>query len=122
MVVPFAIDVLSALIAIDCNTAGVMVSVSVFEVTPPWVALMLVKPTPTPMARPAALMLAMVSSEELQVAVLVRSCVLPSLKVPRAVNGSLVPFAIEVFGALTTIDCSAAGVIVRVSVFEVTPS
>src|SRR5437762_4187968 len=81
MVVPFAIDVLSALIAIDCNTAGVMVSVSVFEVTPPWVALMLVKPTPTPMARPAALMLAMVSSEELQVAVLVRSCVLPSLKV-----------------------------------------
>jgi hypothetical protein len=42
--------------------------------------------------------------EELQFTDVVRSCVPPSLKVPVAVNGCLVPAAIDGFGGFTCID------------------
>ena len=48
--------------------------------------MILVEPIATPVARPLALMLAAAEFEEAQVAELVRVCVLPSLKVPVAVN------------------------------------
>jgi hypothetical protein len=48
-------------------------------VTPLDAAVMLVLPAAIPVAEPAALMVASVGTEELQVALEVRFCVLPSL-------------------------------------------
>ena len=70
--VPFAIEVLAELMVIDCSVAAVTVSTSVFEVTPLWVALMLVEPIPLPVARPAALMLTTDELEEAQATEVVR--------------------------------------------------
>ena len=47
---------------------------------------MVVEPVPAAVARPAALIVATVSAEELHVAVLVRFRVVPSLNVPVAMN------------------------------------
>ena len=47
---------------------------------------MVVEPVPVAVARPAVLIVATVTPEELHVAVLVRFCVVPSLNVPVAVN------------------------------------
>jgi hypothetical protein len=80
------IELLGAVIAIDCNVAAVIVNERVFDVTPPCAALMLVEPTPVPVATPVLLMVAAAVFEEVQVAELVRFLVLPSLNVPVAVN------------------------------------
>src|SRR5437763_13744709 len=45
-----AIEALAALMLIDCSVAAVTVSTSVLEVTPLWVAVMLVEPKPEPVA------------------------------------------------------------------------
>lgn len=47
---------------------------------------MLLEPIAAPVARPVAVMFAIAEFELDQVAVLVRFCVVPSLKVPVAVN------------------------------------
>jgi hypothetical protein len=65
--------------AIDCSVAAVTVSVAELLLTDPDVALIVVLPTPAPVAKPEALMVATVVADELHVAVLVRFCVLPSL-------------------------------------------
>ena len=83
---PLAIDEPLALIVIDCRVAAVTVRGKVFDVIPFWAAVILLEPTPTPFARPAALTFPAARLEEAQVAVLVRFCVLPSLNVPIAVN------------------------------------
>jgi hypothetical protein len=57
-----------------------------------------------PLASPLAAMVATDSREEFQLADAVRSCVLPSLKVPVAVNGCVVPAAIVGFCGLTCMD------------------
>ena len=75
-----------ALMVIDCNVAAVTVSTSVLEVTPLCVAVMLVEPIPVPVARPVLLTVAAAVFEEVQIAELVSNWVLPSLKVPVAVN------------------------------------
>ena len=77
---------LVALTVIDCNVAAVTDRAKVLEVTPLWVAAMLLEPMAAPVARPVALMLTVAGLEEVHVAVFVRFCVLPSLKVPVAVN------------------------------------
>ena len=84
--VPLAVLPLAAVIEIDCSVAAVTVSAMLLEVTPFWVAEILLEPTPAPVARPLALIVATAVLEELQVAEPVRFCVLPSLKVPVAVN------------------------------------
>ena len=71
---------------IACSAAVVTVSASVLEVTPLCVAVMLAEPMPLPVARPLVLIVAAAALEEVHVAELVRLCVLPSLKVPLAVN------------------------------------
>ena len=81
---------------------------------------MLLDPVPTPAARPPVTFTA-AALEELHVAELVRFCVLPSLKVPVAVNCSEVPLAIDAFGPLTVIDCSVAVVTARAKMFDVIP-
>jgi hypothetical protein len=77
---------LPALIAIDCKTAAVTVNTIAFEVTPPWLAETFVEPTEFPVAKPLALIVATAVFEEFQVTEFVRFCVLPSVKVPVAVN------------------------------------
>ena len=80
------IEELVALIVIDCSVATVTVRAKLLEIIPVWVAVMLLDPTADPVARPLALMFTVAVLEEAQVTVLVRFCVLPSLKVPVAVN------------------------------------
>lgn len=119
--VPFAIDVLAAVIVIDCRVAVVTVSAIVFEVAPPWVAVMLLDPVPAPVARPVELIVATAVFDEVQVAELVRFCVVPSVNVPVAVSWSVVPFAIDVFVEVMVIDCSVAAVTVSAMVFDGIP-
>src|SRR6266852_660453 len=67
---------------------------------------MVLLPVPTPVATPAAVIVAAAVFEELQLTVLVRFCVLPSLYVPVALNGCVVPFAIEGLAGVTAIEAS----------------
>jgi hypothetical protein len=65
-------------------------------------------------ARPAALIVATVTAEELHVAVVVRFCVVPSLKVPVAANCCVLPFGTDGFAGVTATDTSVAAVPVSV--------
>jgi hypothetical protein len=65
-------------------------------------------------ANPAVLIVATVTAEELHVAVLVRFCVVPSLKVPVAVNCCVPPFGADGFAGVTAMDTTVAGVTVSV--------
>jgi hypothetical protein len=83
---PLAIEELGAVIAIDCSVAVVTVRVNEFEVMPLEEAVIADVPTPTAVAKPAALMVATLGVAEFQVAVTVKFCVVPSVSVPVAVN------------------------------------
>lgn len=102
--VPPAIEVLAALIAIDCSAAAVTVKATLFDVMPLCAAVMLADPTLFPVASPLAVIGATVVLEELQVTELVRFCVLPSVKVPVAANWTVLPLATDVFGAVMEMD------------------
>ena len=97
----------------DTSVAAVTVSV-VLPLMLPELAWIVVEPVPTELANPAVLMLATVVAEELQVAVLVRFCVVPSLKVPVAVNCCVPPFGTDGFAGVTATDTSVAAVTVIV--------
>lgn len=81
-----AIDVLGALIVIDLSVAAVTVRVKLFEVIPLCVATITLDPALRPVLTPPEARLATAALEELQVAELVKSWVVPSLKMPIAVN------------------------------------
>jgi hypothetical protein len=72
-------DGLVGVTAMDCNVAAVTVSTSTGEVTPPKLAVMLLVPTPTPVARPPAAIVATEVVPDVQVTVLVMFCVEESL-------------------------------------------
>ena len=74
---PLAIEGEAGVTAIETRVAAVTVMV-VDPVMLPEVELMVVVPTPVAVARPPAEIVATVAVEELQVAVVVRFCVLPS--------------------------------------------
>ena len=76
---------------------------------------------PTDVAKPVVLIVATVEEEEFHVAVLVRFWVVPSLKVPVAVNCWVFPMAIEGFAGVTAMDASVAGVTVSVVLPETEP-
>jgi hypothetical protein len=116
---PFGTDGFAGVTAMDTSVAAVTVSV-VLPVMPLEAAWMVVDPVPTAVARPAVLIVATVTAEELHVAVLVRFCVVPSLKVPVAVNCWVPPFETVGFAGVTAIDTRVAGVTVRV-VLPLTP-
>ena len=79
-VVPSGMDALAGVTAMETRAAAVTVSAGVLLlVTAPSTALIVVGPVPTLVARPAALMVAMEVADEVQVALLVRFCVLPSV-------------------------------------------
>ena len=82
---PLVIDGFAGVTTIDCNVAAVTVSTVEPEIAPD-VALIVEVPTPAPVARPAAVIVATGVVPELHVTVLVRFCVVPSLNVPVAVN------------------------------------
>ena len=100
---------------------AVTVSPKLFDVIPFWAAVIVVEPMAAPVARPVELMLAFAGIELAQVAVLLKFWVLPSLKVPVAVNCSVTPIPIDVFGAVTLIDCRIGAVTVSAKLLEVIP-
>ena len=68
------------------NAGSITSSAAIFEVTPDCDAVMFVVPAATPLASPLASIVAVAGTVEFQVAVLVKSCVVPSEKSPVAVN------------------------------------
>jgi len=103
----------AGLIAIDTSTAAVTVS-TVDPLTLPALAVIVAVPIPTPLASPALLIVAVATVSDVQLAVLVRSCWLPSLNVPVAVNCCIVPFASEGAAGVTANDTSTAEVTLSV--------
>lgn len=75
-----------------------------------------------PVAKPVALTAATDGFDELQVACVVTFCLLPSLKVPVAVNCCVVPAAILGFARYTARDVSVADEIVSEAELLIDPS
>ena len=95
--------------AIDTSTAGPTLSVA-DPLIDPEAAAMVAVPTPAPVADPLELIAATVGNDELQVTLPLRSCVLPLLYVPVAVNCWLLPAAMEAADGVTEIEVNTAGV------------
>jgi len=102
-VVPSGMVGMAGVTAMETRTAGVTVRV-VEPAIDPEVAVTPVLPGATLVTRPCALTVAMLPSAVLQVAELVRSRVLPSLYVPVAANGCVVPRAKDGFAGVTAMD------------------
>ena len=66
---------------------------------------MVAEPFFSPVATPVALIVATAVSDELQLAELLRSLVLPSLNLPVAVNGCVAPPAAIVIDGLAGVTC-----------------
>src|SRR5271163_4536148 len=96
----------------DCSVAAVTVSTVEPEIDND-VAVIVEVPTPAPLARPAALIVAVAVVPDDQVTLDVRFCVEPSLNIPMAVNCCVAPLVIEGFAGVTAIDCNVAAVTVR---------
>ena len=97
---------------IDTMVAAVTVR-SVDPLTAPDAAVIVALPMATVFANPEATVAVDCVSDD-QVAVEVRSCVLPSVNVPVAVNCWVVPRAMDGFAGETAIETSAAAVTVSV--------
>jgi len=114
LVVPTAILEFAGVTAIDTNAALLTLSEAV-PVTEPEIALMVDDPVPTAVARPEGLMVAVPGSDDVHVTD-VKSCVLPSSKVPTALNCCSVPKAIAAAFGSTSIDIRCAATTVKVVV------
>jgi len=68
-----------------------------------------------PVANPLELTVAIDCAEELQLAVLLRFCVVPLLKVPVAVNCCEIPAATDAVAGVTAIDVNTAAVTAKVA-------
>ena len=97
------------------TAAGVTVRLAV-PFMDPAVALIVAVPTALATASPAGLTLAIAGADELQIAVFVRFCVLPSLYVPVAVNCCGAPAAIEGLTGVTVIEARTGEVTVSMAV------
>ena len=113
-VVPTAMLEFAGVTAIDTNVALFTFSEAV-PVTEPEIALIVADPVPTDVARPEALTVAVPGTDDVHVTD-VKSCVLPSSKVPTALNCWSVPKAIETAFGSTSIDIRCAGTTVTVVV------
>ncbi len=102
-VAPAVIEGLAGVTAMDSRVGAVTVSV-VEPLIEPDVAVIVVLPCATLVARPAALMVATLVDEELHDTVSVRFPVEPLLYVPVAVNCCFVPRAIEGLAGVIEID------------------
>jgi hypothetical protein len=83
--------------------------------TPPEVAVTVVAPGAAVVAVPLLLIVATVVEDELHAAVEVRLCALPSVNVPVAVNGCVLPVNREAVAGVTAIDTTAGAVTVSVA-------
>src|SRR5438270_749135 len=110
---------LAGVTAIEVNAAAATRRSSDL-VTPLKVALIVEVPVPTPVARPAVVMVATVVVAEAHVTELVRFCVELSVNVPVAVNCCVVPLATLGLAGVTAIEVNAAAVTVS-TVEPVTP-
>ena len=104
------------LMVMDCKTAGPTFSMPEPE-TEPTVAVMVELPTLTAVASPELLTVTTLPDEEVQVAKLVTSCVVLSVKVAVAVNCWVVPAGIVALEGVTAIELMIA----CVTVTEVEP-
>ena len=102
----------------DTRIAGVTVT-DTLPLTEFKAAVMVSVPGPVAVANPIvgaeSLMLATVAEDEVQKADDVTSCVVPSVKVPAAVNWSVVPRGMDGAAAETAIETTAAVVTVRMA-------
>jgi hypothetical protein len=112
-VFPFAIEGFAGVTAIDTSVGAVTVSF-VVPSTAPEAALIVLVPAATPVANPPAVIVTTPVDCEVQVTELVKSCMELSEKVPVAVNCSVLPFPIEGFAGVTTIDTIVVAVTVSV--------
>jgi len=99
--------------AIETNVGGVTVNV-VEPLIEPKLALIVVMPGSDVLASPWLLMVATGVLEEFQLTALVRFRVLPSVKVPVALNCCFVPSRMEGLPGVTARDAKTGGVTVRV--------
>jgi len=95
----------------DRKVAAVTVS-TVEPTTDPDVALIVLVPIATPVAKPPVAMVAVAVVPDAQVTEAVTFFVLLSLYVPVAVNCCVRPLAIDGFAGVTAIDCRGAAVTV----------
>src|SRR5205807_660255 len=112
-VVPSGIVDAGGLIAIETSVADVTVR-RVELLTVPDNAVTVAVPIPLLCASPAVLIVAVGSVSEVHVTVLVRFCVVPSVKVPVAVNCCVVPRAMDGAAGVTASETSTAEVTVSV--------
>lgn len=106
----------------DFKVAEVTVTVTIGLVTPPMLAVICVEPGASPRARPAPT-LAMFVFDELQAALVVTFCVVPSLKVPVASSCTVPLRATEAAVAFREIVRRVAEVTFNVAaVLETLPS
>ena len=113
-VVPIAMPELLGVTSMETSVAAVTVSEAV-PLTDPEDAVMVTAPEPVLVARPAALMEATFRFDEDHVTE-VSCCVLPSSKLPVAINCWSVPRAIEGVAGVTEIETRLAGTTVSVAV------
>jgi hypothetical protein len=111
--VPTGTEGLAGVTVIETSAGGATVRTAE-PVTEPEVALIVAVPFEALLAKPWLLMVATAMREELHVAVVVRSSVLPSVSVPVAVNCCFVPSAIEGLAGVTAILKRVGGVTVKV--------
>ena len=104
---PLMIEVFAGVTAIVANVAAVTVN-PVDPLMDPDVAVIVLLPVATPVARPPLVIVATPVFVELHVTVLVRFCVLPSLYVPVATYCCVPPVPIEPFAGVTAIDTNGA--------------
>lgn len=110
---PFAMEGFAGVTAIDDRVAPVTVSI-VEAVTEPDAAWIVDEPTAMALARPAGETVATDGVSDDQVTELVRFWVLPSLKVPLAVNCCVVFLVTVGLAGVTAIDLSVAAATVKV--------
>lgn len=118
--VPFEILGLTGLIVIETRCAVETVK-PVDPLTDPNAALIVLLPATTLDTKPCALMVAAAALDDVQMTVVVMSCVLLSLKLPVAVNCFVVPTAMLEFAGVTAMDTKAAEVTITDAVPLIPP-
>src|SRR5258708_16394905 len=106
----------------DGRAAVVTVSEAVPAIAPGAAVRVTGPPAFTPVATPLALTVAIVLSDEVHVAVLVRFCVVPSEKCPVALNGAVFPTATDALAGATVIDVSTAALTLSEAVPPIAPA
>ena len=118
---PFGTDGLTGVNAIDFRVAARTVSV-VEPTTLPSVAVIVVAPVASVEARPVVEIVAAAVFDDAQMTEPVRFCVVPSVKVPVAVNCWVSPLARLELAGVTAMEATTAGVTVSVVVPLTLPS